>query len=75
MVNRATIILDDDVLEFLKAKANPNRSAYINRILREESQRSLNQDLLKANLEEAADLDYQADLIHWDNTLLDGLAS
>lgn len=73
MTNRATITLDDDAFAFLEARAEGNRSAYINRLLKEEKQRMIQQQILKANQEEASDLAYQEELADWDVTLSDGL--
>lgn len=73
MTHRATITLDDDAYAFLEDKAEGNRSAYINRLLKEEKQRIMQQQILKANQEEASDLAYQEELSDWDVTLSDGL--
>ena len=72
MINRATITLDDDAYAFLEASAGGNRSAYINNLLKEEKQRVLEQQIIKANQEEAEDLAYQEELMDWEVTLSDG---
>ncbi len=74
MTNRATITLDDEAYAFLEASAGNNRSAYINKLLKEEKRRVLEQQILKANQEEASNLDYQEELMDWDVTLSDGLS-
>ena len=74
MTHRATITLDDDAYAFLEASANGNRSAYINNLLKEEKQRVLEQQIMRANQEEAEDLAYQEELMNWEITLSDGLS-
>lgn len=74
MTHRATITLDDDAYAFLEASANGNRSAYINNLLKEEKQRVLEQQIMRANQEEAEDLAYQEELMDWEITLSDGLS-
>ena len=74
MTNRATITLDDDAYAFLEASAGDNRSAYINKLLKEEKRRVLEKQIMRANQEEASDLAYQEELMDWDITLSDGLS-
>ena len=73
MTHRTTITLDDEVYLFLNDIAGDNRSAYINELLKQERKNFLKQALIKANQEEAADLDYQEELQAWENTVSDGL--
>ena len=75
MTHRTTITLDDEAYLFLNDIAGDNRSAYINELLKQERKNFLKQALIKANQEEAADLDYQAELKTWENTLSDGLSN
>jgi antitoxin CcdA len=75
MTHRTTITLDDEVYLFLNDVAGDNRSAYINELLKQERKNFLKQALIKANQEEAADLDYQEELQAWENTLSDGLSN
>ena len=75
MTHRTTITLDDEVYLFLNDIAGDNRSAYINELLKQERKNFLKQALIKANQEEAADLDYQEELQAWENTLSDGLSN
>lgn len=72
MSDRITITLDKEAYEFLKSKANGNRSAYINGILKAEKQRIVAEQIFKANQEEAEET-YQEELVDWDITLSDGL--
>ncbi|MBX3616006.1 CopG family transcriptional regulator [Nitrosomonas sp.] len=75
MTYRTTITLDDEAYLFLNDIAGDNRSAYINELLKQERKNFLKQALIKANQEEAADLDYQEELQAWENTLSDGLSN
>lgn len=74
MTKRATITLDDDAYAFLEASAGDNRSAYINKLLKEEKRRVLAKQIMRANQEEASDLAYQEELMDWNITLSDGLS-
>lgn len=71
--NRATFTLDTEAHAFLMAFGGNNKSAYINDLLKREKQRTLLEELMKANQEEAEDQDYQEELSQWDATLSDGL--
>ncbi len=73
--NRATFTLDTEAHAFLMAFGGDNKSAFINDLLKREKQRTLAEELMKANQEEAEDQDYQEDLSHWDVTLSDGLST
>lgn len=73
MTHRTTITLDDEIFAFLNHVAGDNRSAYINQLLQQERHNVLKRTLLKANQEEAEDLDYQEELQTWESTLSDGL--
>lgn len=75
MTERATFSLDEEAYNFLSKVGGTNKSAYINELLKREKQRILQEELLKANQEEADDADYQAELSEWDSTLSDGLNS
>ncbi|MBS0300089.1 MAG: CopG family transcriptional regulator [Proteobacteria bacterium] len=75
MTHRTTITLDDEAYLFLNDIAGDNRSAYINELLKQERKNFLKQALIKANQEEASDLDYQEELQAWENTLSDGLSN
>ncbi|MCC6921898.1 MAG: CopG family transcriptional regulator [Nitrosomonas sp.] len=75
MTHRITITLDDDIFAFLNQVAGDNRSAYINQLLQQERNNFLKQTLIKANREEAEDMDYQEELQAWDSTLSDGLTN
>jgi len=71
MTKRATITLDPKNLAFLNEVAARNRSAFINKLI--DKERKFAADILRANLEEAADEELQAELKLWEVTLMDGL--
>ncbi|MCB0490640.1 MAG: hypothetical protein KDC99_19360 [Cyclobacteriaceae bacterium] len=73
MTHRTTITLDDEIFAFLNQVAGDNRSAYINQLLQQERNNFLKHTLIKANREEAEDMDYQEELQAWESTLTDGL--
>ncbi|MDR4651165.1 MAG: CopG family transcriptional regulator [Nitrosomonas sp.] len=75
MTHRTTITLDDEIFAFLNQVAGDNRSAYINQLLQQERNNFLKQTLIKANREEAEDMDYQEELQAWESTLTDGLTN
>ena len=75
MTHRTTITLDDDIFAFLNQVAGDNRSAYINQLLQQERNNFLKHTLIKANREEAEDMDYQEELQAWESTLSDGLTN
>lgn len=73
MTIRATFSLEEENFAFLTRVGRANKSAYINDLLRKEKAKILAELILKANKEEAEDLDYQEELSAWDETLSDGL--
>ena len=73
MTNRATFTLEYEALAYLKQAGGENKSAYVNRLLLQEKERSLKKAILQANQEEAEDSVYQEELSEWDETLADGL--
>ncbi len=75
MTHRTTITLDDDSFAFLNSVAGDNRSAYINKLLKQQRKNALKEALLKANQEEAEDTSYQEELQEWDKTISDGLTN
>jgi len=73
MTSRATFTLEEESMEYLKKAGGSNRSAFINKLLKDEKRRQLEKAILKANQEEAEDSAYQKELSDWDATLSDGL--
>ena len=68
MTQCVTFTLEVGAFAFLKAVAGNNKSAYINRLLKEEKQRQLEQALLQANQEEAESETSQEELSAWIET-------
>ena len=75
MTNRATFTLDPEAYAFLNDAAGSNKSAFVNKLLRQEKDRMLQDAIIKANEEEANDMEYQAHLAEWDVASADGLDS
>jgi len=75
MANRASFTLDEDVYAFVRTCGGKNKSAFINKLLKREQQKYLQQKIVRANLEEAQDAAYQRELAEWDVTSLDGINS
>ncbi len=73
MTSRATFTLEEEAVEYLKKAGGSNRSAFINKLLKDEKRRQLEKAILKANQEEAEDSAYQEELSAWDSALSDGL--
>lgn len=71
---RATFTLEPESHAFLQKVGGNNKSAYINELLKREKRKALEEALTKANIEEAEDPHYQAEIALWDVTLADGLA-
>ena len=73
MAKQITISLNDDVFIFLTEEGGKNKSAYINALLSREMQRKLEEKILRDNVEEAADEEYQKELAEWEVAIGDGL--
>jgi len=70
---RATFSLEAENVEFIEMVSGDNKSAFINQLVDRAKTRYMEQRILKANAEEAQDLEYQKELSEWDTTLSDGL--
>ncbi len=70
MQHRSTFTLDMECAKFLVTKEN--KSAYINKLIKEDISRELESAILKANIEESEDSEYLEELSVWDETLNDG---
>ena len=73
MAKRVTFFLDEDVIMFLEEVGGEHQEAYLNDLLKREQQKKLSKDILRANREEAQDIEYQKVISYWDATLKDGL--
>jgi hypothetical protein len=74
MSKRLNITVDEDVFEFVEKQAHDNRSAFINKVLREAKRRHLEEQIKAACLEEQQDTAYQDELALWDTCIADGLS-
>lgn len=73
MNTKVSIILDDEVLQFVDRQTQ-NRSCFINDLLRQEQRKQFLQELANAYTEQANDLELQAEIAIWDSVSGDGLA-
>ena len=71
---KQTYTIEESNLNFIKKQiAKRERSAFINRLIEQERKRRLKEAMIRANKEEAQDVEYQKELALWDSTLSDGL--
>ncbi|NQY75332.1 MAG: CopG family transcriptional regulator, partial [Candidatus Margulisbacteria bacterium] len=62
MTIRSTFTIDEENSAFLIKHSEGNKSAYINQLITIERIKTMEELVLKANQEEAADLEYQKEL-------------
>lgn len=74
MTHRATFTITDENQAFLAKLPRRKRSAYINVLLDQNRQKVLEEEIVRANLEEAEDQEYREEFKIWDSTVLDGLS-
>lgn len=72
-MQKVTITLEDDILQFVDSQAKGNRSAYINALLAEYRRCSLESQMISALQEDAQDSEYQAEVAAWDSVVGDGI--
>lgn len=72
-MQKVTITLEDDILQFIDQQAQGNRSAYINAMLTEHRRWVLEAQMITALKEDAQDPEYQAEIAAWDNVVGDGI--
>ncbi len=72
-MQKVTITLEDDILQFVDSQSEGNRSAYINALLAEYRRRNLESQMITALQEDAQDSDYQAEIAAWDTVVGDGI--
>lgn len=73
MKQKIAITLDEQLLAFLDAQADGNRSEYLNQLLAQERQRTIEAQLITALQEDYADPEYLAEIQLWDAVVADGL--
>jgi hypothetical protein len=72
-MQKVTISLESDLLEFVDQQANGDRDAYINSLLAAQRREILKQQLITALQEDISDPNYQAEVADWDSVAGDGL--
>jgi hypothetical protein len=70
---KVTIILEEDILQFVDQYAQGNRSAYINTLLAEHRRQILATEMIAALKQDAEDPEYQTEIAGWDNVVGDGI--
>jgi Arc/MetJ-type ribon-helix-helix transcriptional regulator len=73
MKQKIAVTLDEQLVAFLDAQANGNRSDYLNSLLARERKLFLEAELIEALKQEALDPDYQAEVAAWDGVAGDGI--
>jgi Arc/MetJ-type ribon-helix-helix transcriptional regulator len=73
MKYKITVTLDREVIDFLDAESQGNRSESINRLLLEHRRQTLERQTIAALQADLADSEYQADLADWDAVVGDGI--
>ncbi|MEH2168383.1 MAG: CopG family transcriptional regulator [Nostoc sp.] len=69
---KVTIILEEDILQFVDQYAQGNRSAYINTLLAEHRRRVLAAEMITALKQDVENAEYQAEIAAWDSVAEDG---
>ncbi len=72
-MQKVTITLEDDILQFIDQQAQGNRSAYINAMLTEHRRCVLEAQMIAALKEDAQHPEYQAEIAAWDSVVGDGI--
>ncbi|MBE9211811.1 CopG family transcriptional regulator [Plectonema cf. radiosum LEGE 06105] len=72
-MQKVTITLEDDILQFVDSQSKGNRSAYKNALLAEYRRRNLESQMIIALQEDAQDQEYQAEIAAWDAVVGDGI--
>jgi hypothetical protein len=70
---KITVTLDREVIDFLDAEGQGNRSESINRLLLEHRRQIIEQQTILALQADLADSEYQAELADWDAVVGDGI--
>lgn len=75
MKQKIAVTLDEEVVVFLDAQANGNRSDYLNTLLAQQRKLWLEAELIAALKNDAEDPDYQAEVVAWDSVAGDGIGA
>ncbi|WP_250124300.1 hypothetical protein [Chroococcidiopsis sp. CCMEE 29] len=72
MTQKIAVTLDEELVAFLDAQANGNRSDYLNSLLARERKQVLEVELIAALQQDVQDPEYQAEIAAWDNVSWSG---
>jgi hypothetical protein len=73
MKQKIAVTLDEELVAFLDAQANGNRSDYLNTLLAQQRKQCREAELIAALKHDAEDPDYQAEVAAWDSVVGDGI--
>lgn len=73
MKQRIAVTLDEELVAFLDAESNGNRSDYLNEIVSQYRKDRIRAEMIAAIKQDVADPEYQAELAMWDSTSGDGI--
>lgn len=73
MKQKIAVTLDEELVTFLDAQANGNRSDYINSLLAQQRKLCLEAELITALKSDAEDPEYQQEVVAWDSVAGDGI--
>ncbi|MEO1430994.1 MAG: CopG family transcriptional regulator [Cyanobacteria bacterium J06633_8] len=72
-MQKITILLENDNLQFVDSQAKGDRSGYINAVLAEYRRFSLESQIITALQKDTQGCEYQAEIAAWDNVVGDGI--
>ncbi len=75
MAKRLNVTIDQDVYDFVVQYGADNRSAFVNKILKEAKRRILEFEIKRACMDELEDSAAQSEIVTWDNAAADGWAN
>lgn len=73
MKQRIAVTLDEELVAFLDAESNGNRSDYLNEIVSQYRKDRIRAEMIEAIKQDVADPEYQAELAMWDSISGDGI--
>lgn len=73
MKQKIAVTLNEEIVAFLDAQANGNRSEYLNSLLTQERKRVLEAELIAALQQDVNDTNYQEEVAAWDSVVGDGI--
>ena len=73
IMQEITIILEDEILQFVDSQGKDNRSTHINAVLKEHRRCELKSQMITTLQEDTQDEEYQAEIAAWDVVVEDGI--